>query len=265
MADRQIGRITDGLQGTLDAAADERTREYWHRYLKFDSDPAGGQATRCRGVPMAGIRTAVRAVWRSEDLPSWPTARLLALAGHWLSQPYYEDKLAATLLIAELLAGRLSVTDAPTLAQPFQRGHIADWGTCDWYATKALHAFITADQRELQARAEAVAGWSTATASASASTGGLWQRRAAVVAFVKLAAQVPQPFPGFVDLLLDASANNLVSNERFAHTGPGWLLRELSRHHAERVARFVDEHPELSKEATRMATARLRPGPYRRR
>jgi hypothetical protein len=43
------------------------------------------------------------------------------------------------------------------------------------------------------------------------------------------------------------------------------LLRELSRSHPDQVAQFVDAHPELSAEAARMATARLRPGPYRRR
>jgi 3-methyladenine DNA glycosylase AlkD len=71
--------------------------------------------------------------------------------------------------------------------------------------------------------------------------------------------------PRVVELLLAACANNLVSSDRFAHTGPGWLLRELSRSHPDQVARFVDAHPELSGEAARMATARLRPGPYRRR
>ena len=128
---------------------------------------------------------------------------------------------------------------------------------CDWYATKALHGFVAGGGPELQARAEAVAGWSTAPS--------LWQRRAAVVAFVRLAGRTPRPFAHFTDLLLDACAANLVSQDRFAHTGPGWLLRELSRVEPDRVAAFVRDHPELSKEATRMATARLRPGPYRRR
>ncbi len=41
--------------------------------------------------------------------------------------------------------------------------------------------------------------------------------------------------------------------------------RELSRSHPDQVARFVEAHPELSAEAARMATAGLRPGPYRRR
>jgi len=43
------------------------------------------------------------------------------------------------------------------------------------------------------------------------------------------------------------------------------VLRELSRAVPEAVAAFVEAHPEMSAEARRMATARLRAGPYRRR
>jgi 3-methyladenine DNA glycosylase AlkD len=249
MTSAQVDQLTGRLQQLLEAAADDRTRQYWERYLKG--------AARFRGVPMAAIRTAVRTLWHTEQLSGWPTPQLVALAEHWFGQPLSEDKLAGTLLIAEHLAGRLTLEDGDVLARPLAEGKLADWSSCDWYATKALHAYLTANPEQLQARAELVAGWSTAA--------NLWQRRAAVVAFVKLAPQSPPPFPGFVELLLAACANNLVSPDRFAHTGPGWLLRELSRSHPDQVARFVDAHPELSVEAARMATARLRPGPYRRR
>ncbi|MFI5550462.1 DNA alkylation repair protein [Streptomyces sp. NPDC051738] len=240
---------TTRLVALLDSAAEQRTREYWERYMK-------GTA-RFRGVPMAGVRTAVRTVWREQELVSWTTPDLLSLAHRWFAQEMSEDKLAAILLITEHLGPRLGLGDVEALGRPFTAGHITDWGICDWYATKALHGFITGEDTELRPRAEAIAAWSTAS--------GLWQRRASVVAFVRLAAQSPDPFDGCTDLLLDTCAANLVSGDRFAHTGPAWLLRELSRHHPERVADFVRQHPELSPEATRMATARLRPGPYRRR
>ena len=93
----------------------------------------------------------------------------------------------------------------------------------------------------------------------------LWQRRAGLVSFVRLAPVADRQFAGFVPLVLEACAANLVSDDRFAHTGPGWVLRELSVAAPDAVAGFVDDHPELSAEARRMATARLRKGPYRRR
>ena len=60
-------------------------------------------------------------------------------------------------------------------------------------------------------------------------------------------------------LLLDACAANIRFADRFAHTGPGWALRELSVAEPERVREFVDAHPELSREGRRMALARLHP------
>ncbi|GAB7193543.1 DNA alkylation repair protein [Kineococcus sp. NUM-3379] len=241
--------MTGDLAALLDGTADERTREHWTRYLK-------GTA-RFRGVPMAGVRTAVRTVVRRHALPARTPDELLVLASCWFAGDFSEEKLAAVLLTAEHLAGRLEGHHLDALAHPLARGDVADWNVCDWYGTKALHAFVTARPAELPARARALAGWCGAP--------GLWQRRAGLVGLVKLAPGGDDVFPGFVDLLLGACAANLVDPDRFAHTGPGWVLRELSRAAPEAVSAFVEEHPGLSPEARRMATARLRSGPYRRR
>ena len=205
---------------------------------------------------MAGVRDAVRTVWHQHQLAEWPTDDLLVLSHAWFARTASEDKLAAVLLLAEHVCPRLELAHVDALAEPLARGHVFEWSTCDWYAAKALHCFLVAGD-DLPARARAVAAWSGAPS--------LWQRRAAVVAFVKLVPRAGELFEGFVPLVLDACAANLVSDERFAHTGPGWVLRELSRAAPDAVSDFVDAHPELSSEARRMATARLRPGPYRRR
>ncbi|HWC11388.1 MAG TPA: DNA alkylation repair protein [Acidimicrobiales bacterium] len=240
--------MTADLDGLLGGAADDSTRAYWERYLK-------GTA-RFRGVPMAEIREAVRRVWRDHALAERPVDELLALAHRWFAVPTSEDKLAAVLLIADHLLSRLELAHHPQLARPLETGDIADWGVCDWYATKALHGYLSGAE-DIEARARAIAAWTGADR--------LWQRRAGLVAFVRLAPVADRQFDGLVPLILEACAANLVSDDRFAHTGPGWVLRELSTAAPDAVARFVEEHPELSAEARRMATARLRPGPYRRR
>lgn len=134
---------------------------------------------------------------------------------------------------------------------------MADWNVCDWYATKALHTYLAPSGKAERERAAQLLTWVDAP--------NLWQRRAALVAFVTTAADADRQFPGYAQLVLQAAAANLVSEDRFAHTGPGWVLRELSRSHPELVAAFVAEHPHLSPEARRMATAHLRKGSYRRR
>jgi 3-methyladenine DNA glycosylase AlkD len=242
-------RATATLQAELEAAADESTRLWWERYLK-------GTA-QFRGVPMAGIRAAVRRTWREHRLDEAATEDLLALAHLWFAEPASEDKLAAVLLLAEHVAGRLTVDHVDALAAPFRAGVIADWGVCDWSATKTLHTFLTHDPDDLEPRARRLATWGTAES--------LWQRRAGLVAFVKLAPRAGELFEGFIPLVLQLCEDNLVSDDRFAHTGPGWVLRELSRAEPGAVGDFVTSHPGLSREAQRMALARLRPGPYKRR
>ena len=248
---------TATLDAELTSRLDPKAQRFWTNLMK-------GEAL-FRGVPMSGIRASVRRVWSAHGLASWSVDDLLALAQRWFAGAASEDQLAAVLLLAEHAHGRLRLEHADALAAPLAAGHVRDWNVTDWYATKALHAFLTGggdagagDAGDgLEPRARALAGWTTAPT--------LWQRRAGLVAFVKLAPRAAEAFDGFVPLVLDACANNLAHEGRFAHTGPGWVLRELSRAVPEAVAAFVAAHPEMSAEARRMATARLRAGPYRRR
>jgi 3-methyladenine DNA glycosylase AlkD len=237
------------LGSSLEAASDQAVRDHWDAYLRG--------AARFRGVPMAGIRRAVRAMLR-QGLEEMDHAATLSVALDWIAQPWSEDKLAGVLLIAEHLAPTLDDADASALAHPFEQGHIADWNVCDWMCVKAIHRYVTrADSAPDRGRAISIAAWRDA--------GSLWQRRAAVVSFVNVASRGEANFAGFTDLLLDACAANIRFEDRFAHTGPGWALRELSVAEPERVRDFVDAHPELSREGRRMALARLTSGPYRRR
>ena len=239
--------VTAHLVAALEARADSATRDHWTRYLK-------GQA-QFRGVPMAGVRRAVRSAWSDHELSERSTDDVLGLALEWLAQPMTEDKLAGVLLVAEHLAPRLEDHHARALAAPLAAGHLADWNAVDWYATKAVHAFLRARPEQVAARSVLVARW--------AEGDNVWLRRAGVVSFAKLAPS--PPFDGFIPVVLAACAGNLVSDDRFAHTGPGWVLRELSKAAPDDVAAFVESHPELSAEGRRMALAHLRPGPYRRR
>jgi 3-methyladenine DNA glycosylase AlkD len=248
---------TATLEAELSARVDPQAHLFWTKLMKGEAD--------FRGVPMGGVRASVRRVWSEHGLAAWSVDDLLALAQRWFAGAASEDQLAAVLLLAEHARGRLRLEHADALAAPLAAGHVRDWNVTDWYATKALHASLTeggdagagAAGDGLEPRARALAGWTTAPT--------LWQRRAGLVAFVKLAPRAAELFDGFVPLVLEACANSLAHEGRFAHTGPGWVLRELSRAAPEAVAAFVEAHPEMRSEARRMATARLRAGPYRRR
>src|SRR5215210_677339 len=163
--DREQG-IVGELAQRLAAEADERTRDWWNRYLKG--------TTEFRGVPMAGIRKIAHALWHEHDLAQWPRARRVDLALTFLAQRYAEEKLAGILVLAERLLPELRAEDISILAKPFERGHIDDWSTCDWYCVKVLARLLgRVDDRH--AAAEEIAAWRHAD--------NLWQRRAAAVSW----------------------------------------------------------------------------------
>ena len=65
-------------------------------------------------------------------------------------------------------------------------------------------------------------------------------------------------FAGFTQVLLDVCTTTVRYPDRFAQTGTGWVLRELSKAEPDQVADFVGRNLDrLSREAVRMSVARL--------
>jgi 3-methyladenine DNA glycosylase AlkD len=234
--------IVEHLGRRLNERADERTRSWWQRYLKG--------AIEFRGVPMRGVREVVHAVWSARRLDDRSREERFEIVLALFAQRYAEDKLAAILVLGERLIDDLTAADVPFLAEPFARGHIADWSTCDWYCVKVL-ARLLERAPDAGAAADAIAAWKSAP--------GVWQRRAAAVSFVTLARHGNARLPNLTTLVLDVCSANVRDPERFSQTSVGWVLRELSRADPDAVTAFVDEHAdEMSAEARRMATAKIR-------
>ena len=233
------------LQQQLEQQAHPQTKTWWENYLKH--------AIPFRGVKMAAIRTTLHAWLEDEAVQrAVPVESHTDLALSLIREPYAEDKLAGILLLQERVlpaGGIVWQRDLPRFAALFQDGAIYEWSTCDWFCVRVLGPLA---QREGEPCARAIAAWRHA--------GTLWQRRAAGVAFVNLAPHGDANFPGFTAMLLEICATTVQSPERFAQTGTGWVLRELSRAEPERVAAFIESHiRHLSGEGLRYATAKLPP------
>lgn len=209
----------------LDLRADPATREWWERYLKG--------ALPFRGVKMAGIREVARLV--APEALSRPDPVGFALAQ--FKGRFSEDKIVGVLLLAEHLMYRLDAGAVPRLAEPFERGWIDDWSTCDWYCVKVLGNLILRDR----AAAEPIAAWRLAES--------LWQRRAAAVAFVYL---VPKGLHH--ELVLRVCESNVRDPERFMQTSVGWTLGEMRKSDPAAVDAFLAKHGKrMSSEARRRA------------
>jgi 3-methyladenine DNA glycosylase AlkD len=198
---------------------------------------------------MADIRAVVH-TWHRGTGVAWTPKQKRDLAIELIQQDLTEDKLAGILLIQEILipAGLIPwKTELTRWAKLFDGGFIYDWNTCDWFCIRVLGPLA---QLEGQECAEHIADWSRAR--------NLWRRRAAGVAFVNLAPQGDTNFPGFTTMLLDICERTVRHPDRFAQTGTGWVLRELSHAEPDQVAAFVHAHLEImSREAVRRSVAKL--------
>ena len=232
------------LDRRLAARGDAEKRAWWERYLK-------GEAA-FHGVPVATVREVVHSWYVDHELAQLDDGQFVAHLTAAVALPATENALAVSVLLQDHTLDRLlPERDLPTLAGWFDDGHVADWNSCDWLCVRVLGPLVERHGAETGA---AIAGWRDAP--------GLWRRRAAVVAFVNLVGREPEVFPGCRRLVLETCASNVADPRRFAQTGVGWVLRELSTAAPEAVTAFVAEHAsELSSEARRTATVRLGDGP----
>lgn len=228
------------LDRRLARHGDADKRAWWERYLK-------GEAA-FHGVPIATVREVV-AEWSDDHgLAIIDDNRFVDHLSAAMARPITENALAVYVLLQDHALHRLEPDrDLSTIAGWFDHGHITDWNSCDWLCVRVLGPLI---DRHGATTARTIAAWRDAP--------GLWRRRAAVVAFVNLAKREHEPFPGCRALILETCASNVTDPQRFAQTGVGWVLRELSTADPAAVSTFIDAHFDtMSTEARRTASANL--------
>jgi 3-methyladenine DNA glycosylase AlkD len=236
------------LQQGLDVLATASARLFWEKYLKG--------AALFRGVPMAGVRRAAHAWWRGEGFPGRPIRDQKRIALQLFDEPQTEDRLAGVLILSEILLPRLTAADLPSFALLFERGRIADWNLCDWFCVKVLGRMVERAD-DPAGVAKAISAWRNART--------LWQRRASCVAFVNLAPGGERIVPGLPAMIAENCAALVRDPARFAQTGVGWVMRELSLHDTVLASRFAEEHiDELSPEAMKYITGKMAAAEQRR-
>jgi 3-methyladenine DNA glycosylase AlkD len=226
------------VQHALQQRADPDKKAWWENYVK---------GAAFRGTPMAEIRAVVDEFVR--DHPDLTESELKAFAQELITQPMSEDKLAGVLLFSEHLMDHLGLADMPMLRRLLEDGHLADWGSCDWFCVKVLGRMLehASDPRQL---ADQLIAWTTSDE--------LWVRRAGLVAFVNLAPHGDARLAGLTARVIEGAQHNVADPRRFVQTSVGWVLRELSKSQPDEVRAFVAAHGDrMSSEARRAASARL--------
>jgi 3-methyladenine DNA glycosylase AlkD len=232
----QLDAVGD-LQRRLTREETPDARAFWGRRLPEDA--------RYRGVPLARVRAVANTWWRDHGFDGHPAAVGKCVALALIEQPDVEDKLAGILVLHEILGAHLRPADLHTFAHLFDGGHLANPYVVDWFCVKVLGTMLAEP-----AAARVIAEWRAAETT--------WQRRAACVAFVGIAAKGDDAvgFP-LADLVFTICAHVVWSPERGDQTAVGWVLRELARAEPVRVEAFFRKHALLmSKECARLAVAK---------
>ena len=202
---------------------------------------------RHRGASVAKVRAGVRTWWTDHDFDKCPAAVGKRIAIALIEQRMLEHKLAGISILQDMLGDQLRVSDLASFAQLFENDHLADDVVVDWFTSKVLVTMLdrSAGRADM---AKQIARWRDADTP--------WQRRAACLAFVKLAPDGDASLHGLVELALSICATVVWSHERLDQTAVGWLLRELSRGNSSRVETFVRRYARLmTRECARHAVS----------
>ncbi len=209
------------LQKLLNENADPKVKEWWESYVK--------QSAPFLGVKMPVIRTTLHH-WHGEFIAgNLDDAQQLDLALALFGENHTEEKLAGILYLQEILLpiGAIECErELDRFAELFSAGCIYDWNVCDWFCVKVLGPLI---QNEGEWCAKEISEWRSAE--------NLWQARASLVAFVKVADNSTY-YP-----MIDSSCQVLIRrDERFAKTAVGWILRDISKYNRPFAERVIEEN-----------------------
>ncbi|CAN5916364.1 hypothetical protein BH11MYX3_BH11MYX3_16310 [soil metagenome] len=194
------------------------------------------------------MRSIVRGWWSDHGLADHPATVGKRIALALLERKTIEDKLAAIIVLGELLGEQLRASDLPGFARLFVRRHLEDDVIVDAFSTRVLGTLLEREAGRDEV-IRSLAQWRTAET--------IWQRRAACVAFARL-APLGDAVPTLTDAILVLCASVVWSHEPFDQSGVALVLRELSRAEPVCVEAFIRRYARLmSKACARQAVSKL--------
>ena len=209
----------------------------------------GRRLAQRRDAAPAALRGCVLRWWRDQDLAEHPAAVTKRIAIALLEREDAEAKLAAIVLLHELLADHLRASDLVAFEPLFATGALADAAVVDSFGVKVLGTMLSRVRGRFEV-ARALAAWRNAET--------MWQRRAACAAFTVLAPQGDAACAGLTQLIFTLCSTVVWSPEQGDQTAVGWLVRQLSRAEPTRVEAFVRHHARfMSRECVRQAVEAL--------
>jgi 3-methyladenine DNA glycosylase AlkD len=230
-----IAKDIEQIRNLLIAESSVSSQEWWSNYVK-ESSPF-------LGTPTSAVRRVVNRFVDRGDASAEALDSAMQLALSLIEQEYSEEKIAGMLIIKEYVIpksdGRPSFLTPERMASLFDGGFIRDWNVCDWFCMRVSGPMIRAHGDSM---GYPILDW--------ASSFNLWRARASIVSFIPVIETT-----AYRESILAAAKILNRRSERFAKTGVGWVLREMSKHDPASVTAYVeDDLSQFSFESLRNAT-----------
>ncbi|MEN6609995.1 MAG: DNA alkylation repair protein [Methanoregulaceae archaeon] len=201
-----IARIREDLRNL----ADPKLRESSKRFFR--------EEITCYGIKTATVVALARKYWN--EIKKRDKQEIFALCEELYSSGYMEEAFIVSSWCPNLEA-RFEPDDLPVFRRWIDT-YITNWAMCDGFCSHTMGDFLEKYPEYLPELRQ----WALSE--------NRWMRRAAAVSLI-----VPAKHGKFPDESIEIADLLLTDNDDMVRKGYGWLLKEVSRKHTERVFRYV--------------------------
>ncbi len=223
--------ILSRLRADLRANADEKSIANYQRYFK--------ETVKFYGLSMSAANKIANNYWK--EIKLLPKKEIFALCEDLFRSDYSEEAA-----VASEWAPKLTNRFAPDDLALFKRwidSYLNDWAKCDGFCNHTVGNFV----QKYPASITEIVSW---TASSNR-----WLKRAAAVSLI-----IPAKKGLFLNEIFTISDRLLTDKDDMVQKGYGWMLKEASELHQDKVYQYVLQHRKnMPRTALRYAIEKMPP------
>jgi 3-methyladenine DNA glycosylase AlkD len=208
-------KVTDRIRRDLKAGSDPEIQKTTQRFFKED--------ILCYGLKTAAVTGIAKLYWK--EIKIRPKQEIFELCEELYRSGYLEEAS-----IVSTWTYLLRCQYKPEDFQVFRRWiatYISNWAACDGFCNHSMGDFI----EKFPEHIGELKIWTQSE--------NRWVRRAAAVSLI-----IPAKHGKYLEDVLDIADLLLTDNEDIVQKGYGWLLKEASRKHTDRVFAYLMKNKE---------------------
>jgi 3-methyladenine DNA glycosylase AlkD len=198
------------IRQELESHADPEIRKTSQRFFK--------DAITCYGIKTATVMAIAKRYWK--EVKARPKPEIFALCEE-LYQSGYLDESFIVSNWANALSGRYERDDLVVFRRWIDT-YITNWASCDGFCNHTMGDFI----EQYPEYVDELKRWTKSE--------NRWMRRAAAVSLI-----VPAKHGKFLNESIEIADLLLTDGDDMVQKGYGWLLKEASRKHTDKVFSYV--------------------------